>query len=190
MTRTQGAVRGSFVGRPLSAAAAEPAQPGARGKPAAGARRAEKGALAVDEAQFDAITDQIPQRPMGVVEGTSYTLLILAGVAVAGARLAPSCMALPSALRGAQYDASAAAALGSRAPGRQPRPWPRHALNPLRPCPTLNLPCAPAAAPGAVLWTVATELLLPREYIASLTFPNPTPCPDRRARRGAVDGRE
>jgi hypothetical protein len=94
VTRTQGAVRGSFVGRPLSAAAAEPAQPGARGKPAAGARRAEKGALAVDEAQFDAITDQIPQRPMGVVEGTSYTLLILAGVAVAGARPVPSCMAL------------------------------------------------------------------------------------------------
>lgn len=80
----QGALRSTFAVRPLSAAAAEPQPQRADGKQA-GARGREKDALAVDEAQFDAITDQIPQRPMGVVEGTSYTLLILAGVAVAGA---------------------------------------------------------------------------------------------------------
>ena len=88
MLPVQGALRGTFVVRPLSAAAAESSQQHqqrADGKQA-GARRAEKDALALDEAQFDAITDQIPQRPMGVVEGTSYTLLILAGVAVAGAQ--------------------------------------------------------------------------------------------------------
>ena len=88
MLLAQGALRGTFVVRPLSAAAAESSQQQqarADGKQAR-ARDAEKDALAVDEAQFDAITDQIPQRPMGVVEGTSYTLLILAGVAVAGER--------------------------------------------------------------------------------------------------------
>ena len=89
MLPVQGALRGTFVVRPLSAAAAESSQQQqqarADGKQAR-SRGAEKDALAVDEAQFDAITDQIPQRPMGVVEGTSYTLLILAGVAVAGAQ--------------------------------------------------------------------------------------------------------
>ena len=68
----QGALRGTFIVRPLSAAAAESSQqqqqPRADGKQA-GPRGAEKGALTVDEAEFDAITDQIPQRPMGVVEG-------------------------------------------------------------------------------------------------------------------------
>ena len=87
MLPVQGALRGTFVVRPLSAAAAESSQQQARAdSKQARARAAEKDALAVDEAQFDAITDQIPQRPMGVVEGTSYTLLILAGVAVAGAQ--------------------------------------------------------------------------------------------------------
>jgi hypothetical protein len=31
------------------------------------------------------ITDQIPVRPVGVVEGASYTVIIVAGVACAGA---------------------------------------------------------------------------------------------------------
>lgn len=40
----------------------------------------------VEEKAFDDITDQIPHivRPMGVVEGTSYGVLILAGLAFAG----------------------------------------------------------------------------------------------------------
>ena len=56
------------------------------GKGAGGGKDA-KGALAVEQEEFDAITDQIPQRPMGVVEGTSYTLLIAAGIAIAGLHL-------------------------------------------------------------------------------------------------------
>ena len=42
-------------------------------------------ALTREEEEFNAITDQIPQRPVGVVEGTSYTIVILAGLAFAGA---------------------------------------------------------------------------------------------------------
>lgn len=102
MLPVQGALRGTFVVRPLSAAAAESSQqqqPRADGKQAR-ARAADKDALAVDEAQFDAITDQIPQRPMGVVEGTSYTLLILAGVAVAGAQWGLACTLRCSRQRG------------------------------------------------------------------------------------------
>lgn len=65
---------------------------------AAGASRAEEGpgskrsseardgksALTAQEDSDDAITDQIPQRPMGVVEGTSYTVIIIAAIAMAG----------------------------------------------------------------------------------------------------------
>lgn len=34
------------------------------------------------EEEFSAITDKIPQRPVGVVEGTSYTVIILAALGV------------------------------------------------------------------------------------------------------------
>ncbi|KAK9819105.1 hypothetical protein WJX74_001759 [Apatococcus lobatus] len=44
-------------------------------------------ALTREQEEFDALTDQIPQRPVGVVEGTSYTVVILAGLAFAGAIL-------------------------------------------------------------------------------------------------------
>ena len=44
-------------------------------------------ALAREQEEYDVITDQIPQRPVGVVEGTSYTIVILAGLAFAGAIL-------------------------------------------------------------------------------------------------------
>lgn len=40
--------------------------------------------VAADE-DFSAITDKIPQRPISVVEGTSYTLVILAALGFAGA---------------------------------------------------------------------------------------------------------
>ncbi|GIL44176.1 hypothetical protein Vafri_1706 [Volvox africanus] len=38
--------------------------------------------LELTEEKINAITDKIPQRPMGVVEGTSYTLIILAAFGV------------------------------------------------------------------------------------------------------------
>lgn len=37
------------------------------------------------EEAFDTLTDKIPEKPVGVVEGTSYTVVILAGLALAGA---------------------------------------------------------------------------------------------------------
>ncbi|KFM24274.1 Mitochondrial import inner membrane translocase subunit tim21 [Auxenochlorella protothecoides] len=39
------------------------------------------------EEEFSAITDKIPQRPVGVVEGTSYTVIILAALGFAAAVL-------------------------------------------------------------------------------------------------------
>ena len=70
--------------RPFSASAVSlDAGRAASGAEQAG-RRAKPDALAVEQEQFDAITDQIPQRPMGVVEGTSYTFVIIAGLAFAG----------------------------------------------------------------------------------------------------------
>ncbi|GLC44281.1 hypothetical protein PLESTB_000760600 [Pleodorina starrii] len=38
--------------------------------------------LELTQEKIDAITDKIPQRPVGVVEGTSYTLIILAAFGV------------------------------------------------------------------------------------------------------------
>ena len=40
----------------------------------------------IQQVERDEITDQIPHivRPMGVIEGTSYTVLIIAGLAFAG----------------------------------------------------------------------------------------------------------
>lgn len=74
--------QGSFAVRPLSSAAAGASAKAEEGK--GGGGKDAKGALAVEQEEYDAITDQIPQRPMGVVEGTSYTLLIAAGIAIAG----------------------------------------------------------------------------------------------------------
>lgn len=37
-----------------------------------------------EEDPFDSITDKIPERPVSVAEGASYSLVILAGLAVAG----------------------------------------------------------------------------------------------------------
>lgn len=71
--------------RPLSAAATPDPKAGNSSKQGQqGASSEGKNALTMEEAEFDAITDQIPQRPMGVVEGTSYTVVIIAGVAMAG----------------------------------------------------------------------------------------------------------
>lgn len=38
--------------------------------------------LVAAEEEFSAITDKIPQRPVTVVEGTSYTLIIVAALGV------------------------------------------------------------------------------------------------------------
>ena len=43
-----------------------------------------KAGLQVQQEEFDAVTDQIPLRPVGAVEATSYTFLILAGLGLAG----------------------------------------------------------------------------------------------------------
>lgn len=40
--------------------------------------------MATASEQYDEITDKIPVKPVGAVEGTSYFLVILAGLAVAG----------------------------------------------------------------------------------------------------------
>lgn len=40
--------------------------------------------LELTQERINAITDKIPQRPVGVVEGTSYTLIILAAFGVCG----------------------------------------------------------------------------------------------------------
>ena len=87
----QAVFQGSFAVRPLSGAAAgASSKPEEGGKGGRGGKEGGKGALAVEQEGFDAITDQIPQRPMGVVEGTSYTLLIAAGIAIAGGGAAPT----------------------------------------------------------------------------------------------------
>lgn len=43
-----------------------------------------KQGLQVQQQEFDAITDQIPLRPVGAVEATSYSFLIIAGLGLAG----------------------------------------------------------------------------------------------------------
>lgn len=42
-----------------------------------------KGLSKQEEDPFDSITDKIPERPVSVAEGASYSLIILAGLAVA-----------------------------------------------------------------------------------------------------------
>ncbi len=66
-----------FAAHPCIAAAADSGQQ----------KKQTQTALAREQEEFNAITDQIPQRPVGVVEGTSYTIVILAGLAFAGAIL-------------------------------------------------------------------------------------------------------
>ena len=72
----QAQCRHPFAIRPLSGQADN-------GKPQATSRqqrRAER-AIVSQESTFDEITDKhIPQRPLGVVEGTSYSLVILAAI--------------------------------------------------------------------------------------------------------------
>lgn len=75
----------AFAVRPLTAAATPDSKAGSGSKQQqGGAAKDGKNALTVDEEEINAITDQIPQRPMGVVEGTSYTVIIIAGIAMAG----------------------------------------------------------------------------------------------------------
>ena len=78
----------AFAVRPLTAAATPDFKAGSGSKQQqGGADKDGKNALTVDEEELNAITDQIPQRPMGVVEGTSYTVIIIAGIAMAGPHL-------------------------------------------------------------------------------------------------------
>lgn len=44
-----------------------------------------KDALMIDQDDFDAITDKIPQKPMTAAEGVSYTAIILAAFGVGAA---------------------------------------------------------------------------------------------------------
>ena len=81
----QGPLRASFALRPLTAASTpdSKARKGSN-QGQTGTAKDGKDALTLEEEEINAITDQIPQRPMGVVEGTSYTLVIIAGIALAG----------------------------------------------------------------------------------------------------------
>ncbi len=80
----QGVFQSSFAVRPLSiAAGASRAEEGSGSERSSG-RQDGKSALAAQGEADDAIMDQIPQRPMGVVEGTSYTVVIIAAIAMAG----------------------------------------------------------------------------------------------------------
>ena len=83
----QGPLHAAFAVRPLTAAAKPDLKPGNGSKQQqGGASKDGKNALTLEEEDLNAITDQIPQRPMGVVEGTSYSLIIVAGIAMAGAQ--------------------------------------------------------------------------------------------------------
>ena len=79
---SQEVFQGSFAVRPLSAASAGEQAKRDNERRRSGGQSEE--VMTVEDERFSAITDQIPQRPMGVVEGTSYTVIILAGIAVAG----------------------------------------------------------------------------------------------------------
>ena len=81
----QSPFQAAFAVRPLTAAATPDSKAGSGSKQQQRAADKDgKNALTVDEEEINAITDQIPQRPMGVVEGTSYTVIIIAGIAMAG----------------------------------------------------------------------------------------------------------
>ena len=81
----QGPLRASFALRPLTAASTPDSKArNGSNQGRNGAAKEGKDALTLEEEEINAITDQIPQRPMGVVEGTSYTLVIIAGIALAG----------------------------------------------------------------------------------------------------------
>ena len=80
----QGVFQSSFAVRPLSVAAGASSAAEGAGNKSSGTGKDGKSALAAQEQSDDAITDQIPQRPMGVVEGTSYTVVIIAAIAMAG----------------------------------------------------------------------------------------------------------
>ena len=87
----QGPFQAAFAVRPLTAAATPDPRAGNGSKQQQQAASKDgKDALTVDQEEFDAITSQIPQRPMGVVEGTSYTVIIIAGIAMAGVYLSCS----------------------------------------------------------------------------------------------------
>ncbi|KAK9805149.1 hypothetical protein WJX72_002065 [[Myrmecia] bisecta] len=84
------AISYTFAARPFSssASAAESAgKPSARQQQRQANQAAARNAVAAQQDPNSAITDQIPMRPMGVVEGTSYTVLILAGLGFAAAIL-------------------------------------------------------------------------------------------------------
>jgi hypothetical protein len=66
----------SFAARALSSSSTAGEEAGKRrGAP----QQEDKRALVAGEEQYSAITDRIPQRPVGPVEGASYTILIAAG---------------------------------------------------------------------------------------------------------------
>lgn len=49
--------------------------------------------LELTDEKINAITDKIPQRPVGVVEGTSYSVLIIAAFGVSEAPALHGCRA-------------------------------------------------------------------------------------------------
>jgi import inner membrane translocase subunit TIM21 len=74
----------SFAVRPLSTSAARPSPAADVRKQGHDEPKDGKSALTVEQEGEDAITDQIPQRPVSVAEGTSYTIIIIAAIGFAG----------------------------------------------------------------------------------------------------------
>ncbi|GAB4813938.1 hypothetical protein N2152v2_000984 [Parachlorella kessleri] len=70
----------TFAARPLSASAAPERDPVKSQRQ----KQRDQDLVAAEE-EFTAITDKIPQRPVTVVEGTSYTLVIIAALGFAAA---------------------------------------------------------------------------------------------------------
>lgn len=81
----QAVMGATFAVRPLFVSVAQQQNQQDREEEGSGRKEERrKDSLAVTDEDINAITDQIPQRPMGVVEGTSYTVIIFAALAFAG----------------------------------------------------------------------------------------------------------
>lgn len=83
LLQSQKVFESSFAVRPLSTSAATPGEEASK-KGSSSTGKDGKDALTIEEEETDAITDKIPQRPVSVAEGTSYTIIIIAAIGFAG----------------------------------------------------------------------------------------------------------
>lgn len=122
--------------------------------------------------EFDYITDKIPQRPVGIVEGTSYSIIIIAALGVrrhaVGWGLGPASSTASvcprrRCMRGAAQRERWASGPRSAAPSSSS---PTHPDLSSKSIPSL-LPSLPRQFAAAVLYAAVSELLLqPAEYVA------------------------